>query len=64
MLLYSEENTSLRTDLDRLRGDLRASQDHDLYQRLEENRKQMAEMEELVRNLKREKDILKLKAAK
>jgi len=64
VLLYSEENTSLRTDLDRLRGDLRASQDHDLYQRLEENRKQMAEMEELVRNLKREKDILKLKAAK
>lgn len=47
---------------EKLKFDMKASQESDLLERLNEQRVKFAEMEELIRTLKRENQNLKIKA--
>lgn len=57
-----EQNTKLQRENEKLKYDMKASQESDLLERLNEQRVKFGEMEELIRTLKRENQMLKVKA--
>lgn len=58
------DKLKLEKENSQMKSEMRMSQANELFEKIEEHRKKEAEMEDLIRQLKRENQILKVKAGK